>query len=211
MTPINSEREVRLGIHAVIPRSEANGPGVRFTIWVQGCSRACDGCFNPKTLPFLKKDGPRFVPPATPGWIEVRELVRLIDEVHQRSKLDGISVSGGEPFDQPEGLMALLRSGRGLGLSVVVFTGYMLDDLTADVETAGFFEPEPLIDILVDGPYDRAQPVEGELRGSANQRILLLTDRYNERDLVSRGTMEVSILPDGTISVTGFSRAPFQD
>jgi len=76
-------------------------------------------------------------------------------------------------------------------------------------ETERFFEPEAVVDVLIDGPYNRMQPVEGELRGSANQEIRILTDRYTEVDLRPPGPLECIIQQDGSVSVTGFTRPPF--
>ncbi len=201
--------ESRLAIHAVIPRTSTNGPGIRYGIWVQGCERKCEGCFNPLMLPELPGNAGEFVPPANPGWIDVKTLVGMIEEEHEKDPVEGIIVSGGEPFDQPEPLHKLFKRVREVGMSVLVFTGYTYDELLAKPETVKFFKPESIVDVLIDGPYDRELPVEGELRGSANQQIRLLTDRYNEDDLSPPGPLECIIQADGSVSVTGFTRPPY--
>lgn len=203
--------KTRMAVHAVIPSTSTNGPGLRYGIWVQGCGKGCPGCFNPRALPRLHEDAPDFKPPAMSGWIEIGALVEMIRKQMEVSEVEGVSMSGGEPFDQPEALRVLFEAVREMGMSVLVFTGYMIEELRENPETRIFFEPEPLVDVLIDGPYVKEKSVEGELRGSENQRIHLLTDRYKVEDLEPLGPLECIINPDGSISVTGFTRAPFQD
>jgi anaerobic ribonucleoside-triphosphate reductase activating protein len=154
----------------------------------------------------LDKNTDRFEPPASPGWSEVAEILELIREVNDRKPIEGMSISGGEPFEQPEALIELLKGAKKLGLSTLVFTGFTLEELAGMEEVARIFDPEPLLDALIDGPFDETQPVEGELRGSANQRIHLLTDRYRQEDLIPPGQMECIVRRDGTVFFTGFTR-----
>jgi len=203
--------KTRMAVHAVIPSTSTNGPGLRYGIWVQGCGRGCPGCFNPRALPRLQEDAPDFKAPAVSGWIEVGKLVEMIRHQDEESPVEGLSMSGGEPFDQPEALRILFEAVRDMGMSVLVFTGYTIEELRENSETRIFFEPEMLVDVLVDGPYVREEGVEGELRGSENQRIHLMTERYTVEDLDPPGPLECIINPDGSVSVTGFTRAPFQD
>lgn len=200
----------RIAIHAILPRTETNGPGLRFGIWVQGCSKSCRGCFNPKALPQLGEDSPEFTPPAGSGWMKVDALLKWIREEKNKSAIEGISISGGEPFDQPGSLKEICAGVRQLGLSVLIFTGYTMSELMSNVETVPFFEPEPIVDVLVDGLFEIENPVEGELRGSTNQEIRILTGRYKPGDLIPPGPIEVIIQADGTISATGFTRAPLK-
>lgn len=202
---------MRIALNSIIPRTTTNGPGARFGMWVQGCPRRCKGCFNPGMLPTLPDDAPGFEPPNTPGWIHIETLMQLIEEEHSRSPLEGISVSGGEPFDQPGAMRHLCELVQAMGLSVLVFTGYALEELLEKPATKGFFEPAPVVDILIDGPYDRSRQVEGEIRGSANQHIRLLTDRYCEGDLTPPGTLECIVRRDGSIAFTGLCRPPFDE
>jgi anaerobic ribonucleoside-triphosphate reductase activating protein len=202
--------KIQIALHGIIPRTAANGPGIRFGIWVQGCSRQCPGCFNPEAQEILDQKAPDFIPQANIGWIEVSNLISMIEEEYRKESLDGIIVSGGEPFDQPNALKELFIEVRKLGLSVVAFSGYLLEELVENPQTTGIFKPIPLIDVLIDGPYIETQPLECELRGSANQRIHLLTGRYREKDLVPRGPVEFIIRPDGLVFATGFSGKPFK-
>jgi len=206
---LDERREsARLALHAIVPRTTTNGPGARYGIWVQGCVRHCPGCINSATLEPLGPDDPYFEPPANKGWIDVDQLLRWIKNEHMKEPLEGITVSGGEPFDQKEPLYELLLGAKREGLSTLVFTGYTKEELLGHPGGRRFFKPEPLIDILVDGAYDRNKPVENGLRRSANQRIILLTDRYKDSDLNLPGPLECIIEPDGTIIYTGFVAPP---
>jgi anaerobic ribonucleoside-triphosphate reductase activating protein len=203
-----NENRIRLGLHGIVPRTTANGPGVRYGIWVQGCVRHCPGCLNPSMLEPLKVDAPDFAKPSTPGWVEIPRLLDWIREECAGGGVEGITVSGGEPFDQIEALFALLAGARMLNLGVVVFTGYTKEALMDKVEGAKFFKPKSMIDILVDGAYERGDAVEGELRGSANQRMIILTDRYRKDDLIMDGHIECFVDQDGSVVYTGFSLPP---
>jgi len=167
-------------VHAIEPRSRANGPGTRFVLWFQGCTLGCAGCFNPGTH-------------AAGG----REVA--IDTL-DFGDVDGISLSGGEPMQQPEAALALLQRARTSGLSTLMFSGY----------TRAEIEAQPLgpsvlaeLDVLVDGRYVAAERLATGLRGSANQRIQLLTDRYSRADVESTPIAEVRIGPTGELTLTG--------
>jgi len=186
-----------LNVHAMLPRSRANGPGHRFVLWLQGCSLGCPGCFNPDT----HSVEPRLVLP-------VDEVVRRI--TGERG-IDGVTVSGGEPFQQPHGLLGLLRllrpsrSPRGVpgstSLSVLVFSGYAIEEILAQA-----LGPEILerVDVLIDGRYVEERRIDGHLRGSANQRAHFLTDRYRPGDLVGLPRAEVVVDAAGGVVGTGF-------
>lgn len=177
-----------VNIHAVIRSSAVNGPGDRLVVFFQGCSRGCAGCFNPLTHPFEERDL------HTAGELLERFLTPGIE---------GITVSGGEPFMQPEGLFELLELSRSRGLSVVVYTGFTIEEIKGDPARAACL---PLIDVLIDGAY-----IEGEkettllARGSVNQRVHLLSGRYGLEDMYMPGRVEISIGPDGAVTETGFS------
>ena len=104
-------------VHTYIPASKVNGPGTRFTLWVQGCSRRCVGCFNPDTW---SVDGCGI-------YMSVEEIIARIPE----QGIDGITVSGGEPFDQSEELAALLKLAHEKGLETLVYSGYTYEQLYA--------------------------------------------------------------------------------
>jgi anaerobic ribonucleoside-triphosphate reductase activating protein len=177
---------VNLRVHAIEPRSRANGPGTRFVVWLQGCTLGCPGCFNPATHD------------AAGG----RETT--VDEVAQQLAtthgIEGISLSGGEPLQQPEAAAALLDAARALGLSTLAFSGYTVDEIRALPHG-----PDVLarLDVLVDGRYVAGERLATGLRGSANQRIHLLTARYRLADVEATPVAEIRIALGGDVVLTG--------
>src|ERR1039458_1088063 len=152
-----------LRLHAFLPRSRANGPGTRAVMWVQGCSLGCPGCFNPQTHAL---SGGEIIP--------VEELFQRV--VRLGPAIEGLTLSGGEPFQQREAIAELLARIRGeTNLSVIVFTGYTWDEVSALPEAGGLLAG---VDVLIAGRYLAAERVAHGLRGSANKTIHLLTPRY---------------------------------
>ncbi len=158
-----------LNVGHLLLESHANGPGKRTVVWVQGCLLLCNGCINKDLIPKKPK---RIVLPS--------DLIKSI--IAKTSGIEGLTLSGGEPFDQPEACLSLLSLAKSNGLSTMVYTGYIHEHLvnrrnqliTAMLKT---------IDILIDGPYKQDLSANLLWRGSKNQRILFLTDRYSEKIL----------------------------
>jgi anaerobic ribonucleoside-triphosphate reductase activating protein len=182
----------RLRLHGFLPGSRANGPGARAVIWVQGCSLGCPGCFNPETHS-----------PAGGCDVTVAELFDRICALGNR--VEGISLSGGEPLQQMEAVLALLvRVRRETGLTALLFTGFTW------AEVARLPRHEELLahlDVVLAGRYDRARRVARGLRGSANKTLHLLTGRYTAADLAAVPEAEVVIGTDGTALVSGIEPA----
>lgn len=183
-----SERHL-INIHAIIPSSRVNGPGSRMVVFFQGCARGCGGCFNPETHSFEEK--------------ELVGVERIFETAP--SGLEGITVSGGEPFMQPDGLLLLLKRARSRALTTVVYTGFTIEELRAGERL--FREALDQIDVLVDGPFV-VEMKEATLlaRGSTNQRFHFLTRRYRIEDFLMPGKAEVIIGRDGAVTGTGFSQ-----
>lgn len=177
-----------LRVAAYLPRSRANGPGLRAVLWVQGCPQRCPGCFNPT---FLERSGGR---PVTVG--EVSGWV-LSD-----AETEGISLSGGEPFAQAEAVACLAERLQAAGKGVLVFTGFTARRLRASVEP-GDRRLLGAADLLVAGPFRREAPTRHPLLSSANQELVYLTDRYRGVDLTARRS-EFRIGAGGSVTVTGF-------
>lgn len=173
-------------VHATEPRSRANGPGARFVIWFQGCTLGCPGCFNPATHP------------ASGG--QLRSVVELLAEVAATAGIEGLTLSGGEPLQQAEAAAALLAGARALGLSTLVFSGYTREEIE---QLPGGAAVLGATDVLVDGRYRPSERLGEGLRGSANQRILLLGARYTLAQVESTPVAEVRIGPDGVLVLTG--------
>ena len=167
-------------------RSSVNGPGTRSVVWVQGCTIGCPGCFNPHT--------------------HAHEQKRLIDPVFLAQRLaevtrsDGLTISGGEPFEQAEACAMLAEATRSKGRSVVVFSGYRFDVLNR----SSLAEVQRLLaatDLLIAGPYVSNLPADTVTwRGSTNQTVHALTNR-----ITAQGATTKPVRPVVEITVDGCS------
>lgn len=186
--------DLALQIAQLVPCTEAEGPGRRFAVWFQGCPLRCPGCCNPEMLPFTGGTA-----------ISLSDLVAQIEEATRTRDVEGITLLGGEPLAHAAGAAALARAVRERGLTVMVFSGYTLEEARESSDPA-VADLLALTDILVDGPYLRDQP-ETQRRwiGSANQRIHFLSDRYRADDprWLLPNTLEIR-LHDGALTVNGF-------
>lgn len=150
-----------LQIGMLCASTTALGPGRRFVIWLQGCKRRCYGCASPEFQPL---DGGTRI-----------SVDQLLDKIVESTDIDGLTISGGEPMLQKEALSSLLHKVREMrpDLSVILFTGYLLEDFQSDVSK----DVLDCIDLLIDGEYYHEQNDDMGLRGSANQRLHFLTSR----------------------------------
>lgn len=190
---MSTAAEYTMQIAQVVPSTEAEGPGRRFAVWFQGCPLRCPGCCNPEFLSF-KGGEPMSLP----------ELVRMLEGAQDQSGIEGVTLLGGEPFAHAPGAAALASEARHRDLSVMVFSGYTIDQLR-DMADPAVARLLTLVDILVDGPYVREQPdTRRRWVGSTNQRIHFLTDRYSfDEQWQKRNTLEIRVDRSG-ISVNGF-------
>lgn len=155
---------MNLTIHSLAHPVTSLGPGRRVVLWVAGCAKHCEGCMSPEMQD-----------PEAGKAIAVATLLRRLLELDPR--LDGLTVSGGEPFDQPAPLVALLRAARleRPQWSVLIYSGYTLNEICSDM--AGRAEVLNHVDVLIDGRYRNDVPPHQPLAGSGNQCIHYLTDR----------------------------------
>ncbi len=150
---------MHLQISGTANDSIVDGPGLRFTIFVQGCPHHCPGCHNPQTHPF--EGG------------TVMEAGTLLERIRKNPLLDGVTFSGGEPFCQAEALAAMGEEIHRMGLNIVTYTGYTFEYLLEHREEQHYGDLLAVTDYLIDGPFIEAQQsYQLHFRGSANQRIL---------------------------------------
>ncbi|HIW31682.1 MAG TPA: radical SAM protein [Candidatus Paenibacillus intestinavium] len=171
-------------IHSFTPSTFVNGPGNRAMIHFQGCTLACPGCFNTATHP--KEAGEE---------VTVNELIDRIP-----ATADGITISGGEPFMQPEDLYHLVTELRSKFDSIVVFSGFYLHEIKNIRNGNDIIN---MIDVLIDGRFEKDKLADNGLRGSDNQTIHLLSDRHTYDDFAQRN-VEITINNIGELSMTGF-------
>ena len=180
-----------------VANTEAEGPGRRYAIWVQGCPMRCPGCCNPELLRF------GLGTPTTVAALRDRILA-----AHARDPLEGISLLGGEPLAQAPGLAILAEHAAAAGLGVMVYTGFTREELEAKI-AAGEPGVERLLaatDLLVDGRYVREQPdTTRRWIGSQNQRLHFLTRRHKPTDPSFGGGETIELrLVDGELIINGW-------
>lgn len=154
----------------------ALGPGKRIAIWMVGCHRKCLGCANPEL----------WIPKATQK-INVTKLANLIRNTVTNKGADGLTISGGEPFEQSEELLALLKSIANLKLNTLVFSGFKMEELMQRDDTRAVLK---YVDVLIDGEYIKElNDGKSTLLGSSNQRINILNPKCRDSvaDYVQKG------------------------
>lgn len=181
-----------LSVAITVPRTEAEGPGMRYALWVQGCPFRCRGCCNPEYLSF---SGPS----------QHKSPDDLAREVIAAS-VEGVSLLGGEPFAQARPLSRFARLVREAGLTVMVYTGYTLEELRSADAPDGAALLLAETDLLVDGRYEESlRTTTRRWVGSENQVMHFLTDAYRPDDprFHEPNTVEIHII-DGKIIINGF-------
>ena len=192
-------------LHALIPASRANGPGIRAIVFFQGCSIGCPKCWNPLTHQFLGTE------------VTVEAAIQEVLRAHQEHTLEGVTFSGGEPMQQADSLLRLIQGlhQQAPELSFGMFSGYAEHELAKRqywIWGDGSSEPRrkrlwqeirACLDFAILGRFNHAQPSSLPLRTSRNQVLRLFSDRYTPADF-SEELIEVSIHEGGRAEVTGF-------
>lgn len=181
-----------LNIMGYVDESEVNGPGCRAVIWVQGCLRACPGCFNPASWSF-----------------EVNQLLsveHLVEKILSHDRNEGVTFSGGEPFWQAPALANLARQVKAAGLNVMSFTGFTLEQLQSEFAPAGAQDLLAQLDLLVDGPYVQSLAIHrpDSLVSSSNQRVHVFNPELQDRLNWASDQIEIHILNNGDRIITGY-------
>ena len=147
-----------IDISGFAPNSITDGPGLRFTVFCQGCIHNCPGCHNPETHPF-----------GTGEKYRVEDIYKMIKK---DPLVKGVTFSGGEPFCQREAFCRLAQLLKADGYEIAAYTGFLFEDLIKDKADAKYKLLEYL-DILVDGPFILAQrSLDAGFKGSLNQRVI---------------------------------------
>jgi anaerobic ribonucleoside-triphosphate reductase activating protein len=151
---------VQIRIAGITKDSVVDGPGLRLTIFTQGCPHHCLDCHNPDTHNLYGG-----------SLLEVRELLGIID---QSKLIRGVTFSGGEPFLQAEPIAHLAQKVKSQGLDIVTYSGFLFEQLLSMAEkNKDVGKLLYMTDILVDGPYQtEKRDLRLAFRGSSNQRLI---------------------------------------
>lgn len=155
---LNTQCHKLLRIAGTVKDSIVDGPGLRYVIFTQGCPHHCPGCHNPQTHAFeagLDAD-----------------VEKILSEIFNNPIISGVTFSGGEPFCQAEGLVPIAEAIKEKGKHLMIYTGYLLEQLQK-MENPGVQRLLELADVIVDGPFILAQRnLTLPYRGSENQRVI---------------------------------------
>ena len=188
-----------LRVANIIPTSEANGPGVHFTLWVQGCSLNCPGCYN-KVLQ-NKSKGNEY---------SIDAIVKIIYNYWKDDKIRGITLTGGEPLQQAESILSLVKSVKKIErkIGIILLTGYY----KTEIEKEEYFqELQSHIDVLIAGRFVMDKKIQEGLRGSSNKEYFFYSSIYSQEEFESIPPTEVFIDNSGNISLTGINPSIVRD
>ncbi|MCL2054033.1 MAG: anaerobic ribonucleoside-triphosphate reductase activating protein [Oscillospiraceae bacterium] len=150
----------KIKLAGVANDSIVDGPGLRYTLFTQGCPHGCEGCQNPQTHDFC-------------GGRE-SNINEALNQITSNKLLDGVTFSGGEPFCQARALYRLGLQVKGLGLSLITYTGYTYEELCENADNKNCYrELLSVTDYLVDGRFDIGKKdYRLRFKGSSNQRVI---------------------------------------
>ena len=139
--------------------SFVDGPGTRFTLFTQGCPHCCPGCHNPET--------------ADPNAGILTDTINLITQIRETKYLDGLTLSGGDPFLQGKAIAEIAKAAGGMGLSVWAYTGWTWEELIQNKAGDDAQKALQYVDVLVDGRFMKNRMLNAPIwRGSSNQRLI---------------------------------------
>lgn len=157
--------EAKISLGRMYYPVKALGPGNRVGIWMNGCNRGCAGCISPELQIY-----------DTSKEVSVNELMQMIQRI--QAPIDGFTISGGEPFLNPEALNAMMQSLVSICDDILIFTGYTIEELRIQKNEA-INSVLNTCAALIDGPYIKELNDNKGLRGSSNQRCLIF--KYHDR------------------------------
>ena len=147
---------MQIRLFGLVDESIVDGPGFRLAVFTQGCPHHCEGCHNPESHAF---DGGKLR--------DVQEVIAVMDD---SPLLDGVTLTGGDPFMQPEPCTVIAKAAHERGLNVWCYTGFTYEQLLKRPDAAQLLEN---VDVLVDGRFVLAErSLELKFRGSRNQRLI---------------------------------------
>lgn len=174
------------------------GPGNRIGIWFNGCNHKCFGCSNPELWEINEKYS-----------VDIKVLTDLINRICKENKVDGFTLTGGDPFYQPNAIKELLPILSTYSKDILVYTGYRYEDIKKK-----YSDLLKYISVIIDGPYIEERNIGMPLKGSDNQEIIILKKEFEDLyiDYVKNSNNEIQnfTVADGIISV-GIHRPSFNN
>ncbi len=146
------------------------GPGNRLVLWTKGCGKNCINCASPEMASIKNAKE-----------VSIEDLFRMISNIYEMEKFNGITISGGDPFEQISELIQLIKKLRLLTDDILVYTGFVWDEFKLTINENLKNEIEKNISVLIDGPYiDELNISDVVLRGSSNQKIIYFDNTKKE-------------------------------
>lgn len=170
------------------------GPGERVCLWVQGCSKRCPGCISPELQPIQGQE------------TDERLLADILIRTAKSGQCTGLTISGGDPFEQPEALLRLLEHVRLFFEDILVYTGFSLQEIQNGCCGAAGLACLERLDVLIDGRYiDALNQEDCVLRGSLNQKICFINPKSEAPywEYMKKGRILETFSHNDTIIVTG--------
>ena len=170
------------------------GPGERVCLWTQGCGKNCPGCVSPE---LQYKQGTE---------VDNKKLAQIMTQIAQKGGCTGLTVSGGDPFEQSAALLELLQCVRAAFDDILVYTGYRLEEILAGCAGEAGMQCLQYIDVLIDGRYEKKKNTpDCVLRGSSNQIIHYLTEgkRTSYAEYMKKGRIVESFVHEDKTIITG--------
>ena len=165
-----------INLHNIAYPVRSLGPGKRVAIWVAGCSRNCRGCMTPQ----LQDSAAGFT-------MNTSQLVKRL--LHLQADLQGVTITGGEPFEQSDAVAEILMKLKILRprWDILLYSGYRLEEIKKCGDRGVRFLSA--IDVLIDGPFKERTPATDGIRGSSNQQIHYLSRRSQQSPYLQSGWM----------------------
>lgn len=178
-------------IHQITPSSVVNGPFDRTVIHFQGCTLSCPGCFNTSTHPM--KDG-----------MDLSAL-KIVEQMPKGQ--EHVTISGGEPFLQINGLLELVQALKEKEIGIVLFSGFYKREI---LKMPLGNEILNNVDVLIDGRFEENKIAESGIRGSSNQTIHFLSNKYSLEQMKNR-QFEMQFKENGEVIMTGFPNSIWEE
>lgn len=181
---------MKLRVFKILKKTKVEGPNLRYCLWVQGCSKHCEGCYAKDS--WDKNKG------------QLIDTKTIIEDITMQDDIEGITFLGGEPFEQAKALAIIAKATKKLGLSVITFTGNLYENLI-ESRDKNILNLLKYTDLLIDGGFEKDKfDLSRPWVGSKNQRYIFLSDFYDKNILKKyKNKIEVRIDKKGEIFLNG--------